>query len=355
MHFWMHEPSCNERPYMIPNSNLRTLWSIEVLVELGRWLHALPNGYVDTNKLSTYREARNGFMIGQGLGFIGTGLMGEPMAHHLIQAGYSLRVWNRSPEKLNSLIAAGAVPCASAKAAATGVSTVICMLSDGPTCELILFAEGVVPTMLPGSTVIVMSSIEVETAVNQACRAAEFGVHYLDAPVSGGQTGARNASLAIMVGGSDEDFAAVFPILKLLGHPVHVGPVGCGELAKLANQLIVAGTIATVAEALLLVEQGGASPAKVREALTGGFADSPILQQHGKRIIENNFVPGGPAKWQLKDIRNALTYAQTVRLSLPVASLVDSLFHDMVRHGDGELDHSALVRELRRRNGLSVE
>jgi 3-hydroxyisobutyrate dehydrogenase-like beta-hydroxyacid dehydrogenase len=140
-----------------------------------------------------------------------------------------------------------------------------------------------------------------------------------------------------------------------MGRPVRVGPVGCGQLAKLMNQMIVASTIAAVAEALLVAERGGADPAKVREALSGGFADSPILQQHAVRMIENNFVPGGAAKWQLKDTRNALTYAQSVGLSLPVATLVDSLFEDMVQHGDGELDHSGLIRELRRRNGIVVE
>jgi len=229
------------------------------------------------------------------------------------------------------------------------------MLSDGATCDAILFGhDGAAAAMTPGSTLVVMSSIAVETAVEQARRAAELRVHYVDAPVSGGEAGARNATLAIMAGGSEEDFAAVAPLLAVLGRPVRVGQAGCGELAKLVNQIIVAGTIATVAEALLLAERGGASPAKVREALAGGFADSPILQQHGLRMIEDRFAPGGPAKWQLKDTRNALAAAQAAGLSLPVASLVDSLFANMVSHGDGELDHSGLIRELRRRNGIPV-
>jgi 3-hydroxyisobutyrate dehydrogenase-like beta-hydroxyacid dehydrogenase len=290
------------------------------------------------------------------VGFIGTGIMGEPMALHLVRAGYPLRVWNRTSEKLASLVAAGAAACATPAAAAQGASTVICMLSDDSTCDAILFDRGrAVNAMAPGSTLVVMSSIAVETAVEQARRAAEFGVRYIDAPVSGGQAGARNASLAIMAGGNEEDFAAVAPLLAVLGRPVRVGPVGCGELAKLVNQIIVAGTIATVAEALLLAEKGGASPAKVREALAGGFADSTILQQHGLRMIEDRFTPGGPAKWQLKDTRNALAYAESVGLSLPVASLVDSLFADMVSHGDGDLDHSGLIRELRRHNGIAIQ
>ncbi len=289
------------------------------------------------------------------VGFIGTGIMGEPMAHHLIRAGYPLRVWNRTPEKLARLVEDGAVRCATAAKAAEGVATLICMLSDGPSCDAILFGpDSAVAAMPPGSTLVVMSSIAVETAVEQARHAAEFGVRYIDAPVSGGEAGARNATLAIMAGGSEEDFAAVVPLLVVLGRPVRVGPAGCGELAKLVNQVIVAGTIATVAEALLLAERGGASPARVREALAGGFADSPILQQHGLRMIEDRFAPGGPAKWQLKDTHNALACAQSAGLSLPVTELVDSLFAGMVSHGDGELDHSGLIRELRRRNGLPV-
>lgn len=289
------------------------------------------------------------------VGFLGTGIMGEPMAHQLIKAGYPLRVWNRSPDKLKDLIAVGATPCPHARSAAEGVATLICMLSDGPSCDEVLFGRGdAVAAMAPGTAVVVMSSIAVDTAIEQARRASVYGVHYVDAPVSGGQVGARNGTLAIMAGGRDEDFAAVAPLLGVMGRPVHVGPVGCGELFKLINQMIVASTIATVAEALLLARQGGADPAKIPEALAGGFADSPILQQHAKRMIANQFTPGGAAKWQLKDTRNAMTYSQSVGLSLPVASLVNSLFEDMIEHGDGDLDHSGLIRELRRKNHLAV-
>lgn len=281
--------------------------------------------------------------------------MGEPMAHHLLKAGYSVRAWNRSPEKMNSLVAAGAVQCFEAREAGLGVSVLICMLSVDSICNEVLFDGGVIAAMAPGATVVMMSSIAVETAVEQARFAAGYGVRYLDAPVSGGQAGARNGTLAIMVGGSEEDFAAVEPVLACMGRPVLVGPVGCGQLSKLVNQLIVASTIAAVAEALLLAERGGADTARVREALAGGFADSPILQQHARRMIENDFKPGGAAKWQLKDTRNAMAYSQSVGLSLPVGSLVNSLFEEMVEHGDGDLDHSGLIRELRRRNGLAVE
>ncbi len=287
------------------------------------------------------------------LGFVGTGIMGEPMARHLVNAGYRVKVWNRSPEKLRGLIDAGAEACADASAAGRGVSALICMLSDGPTCDAVLLGEaGALSAMSEGATVVVMSSIPVETAMAEARKCEERGVRYLDAPVSGGERGARNATLAIMAGGKQEDFDAMKDILAVMGRPVRVGPVGCGQLAKIANQMIVASTIATVSEAFLLAERGGADPAKIREALTGGFADSTILQQHGRRMVESDFKPGGPAKWQLKDTHTAVALAKSLGLSLPVIGLVDLLFQEMIAHGDGELDHSALIRELRRRNGL---
>jgi 3-hydroxyisobutyrate dehydrogenase-like beta-hydroxyacid dehydrogenase len=287
------------------------------------------------------------------VGFIGAGIMGEPMALHLVKAGYHVKVWNRTRDKLVALIQAGAAACPDAAATATGVSTLVVMVSDGPACDQVLFGErGAVRAMSRDTTVIVMSSIPVETAVAEARKCAEAGVHYLDAPVSGGQRGAQEATLAIMVGGAERDFDASRELLSVMGRPLLIGPVGSGQLAKIANQMIVASTIATVSEALLLAERGGADPAKVREALTGGFADSTILQQHGRRMIENDFKPGGPAKWQLKDTHTAVALAKSLGLSLPVVSLVDSLFADMIAHGDGDIDHSGLIREVRRRNGL---
>ena len=229
------------------------------------------------------------------IGFIGTGIMGGPMAHHLLQAGYSLRVWNRSAEKLESLREAGAEVCAEPSEVARDISTLICMLSDGPTCDEVLFDKGgVAPAMESGTAIVVMSSMAVSEATAQAEKAAALGIRYLDAPVSGGENGARNATLAIMVGGSKSDFHSVEPLLRVLGRPTHVGPVGCGQLIKLVNQMIVASTIATVSEALLLTEQGGANPAVVLDALAGGFADSVILQHHGRRMAERSFAPGWP-------------------------------------------------------------
>lgn len=290
------------------------------------------------------------------IGFVGTGIMGQPMALNLVKAGYTVRAWNRSHEKLRPLTDVGAKACAAARDAACEAPAVICMLSDGPACDEVLLGEnGVIAAMASGAILIVMSSIPVETVVAQARVGAGRGIRYLDAPVSGGQRGAQAATLAIMVGGAKADFDAARDIFNAMGRAVLVGPVGTGQLAKIANQMIVASTIATISEAFLLAERGGADPAKIREALTGGFADSTILQQHGRRMIENDFKPGGPAKWQLKDTRTAVALARSLGVSLPVIGLVDSLFAEMIAHGDGELDHSALIRELRRRNGLPAE
>ena len=287
------------------------------------------------------------------VGFIGTGIMGKPMARNLLQAGYPVRAWNRSPAKAQELAAHGAEVLPTPALAAKGAQVLVCMLSDGPTCDEVLFGEGGAARVLaPGALVIVMSSIAVDSAVEQARQCAALGLHYLDAPVSGGERGAREASLAIMVGGEVAAFEQGRQVLAAMGRPVHVGPAGTGELSKLVNQLIVASTIATVAEGLLLAERGGADPVKVHEALLGGFVDSPIWRQHGQRMLDNDFTPGGPAKWQLKDTRTALAQAQKLGLNLPVGSLVDSLFTAMVEAGDGELDHAGLIRQLRRNNPL---
>ena len=289
------------------------------------------------------------------IAFLGTGLMGEPMARNLLAAGYGVRVWNRSKEKTFALAEKGAVACDTPAEAAQGANTLICMLSDGPTCDAVLFHDqAVLPALAPDATLIVMSSIPVETSVEQARMSAERGVRYLDAPVSGGQRGAIDATLAIMAGGDPDTFDAARELLGAMGRPVRVGPVGTGQQTKLANQLIVASTIATVAEALLFAERGGADPAKVIEALAGGFADSPILRMHGQRMIDETFAPGGAAKYQLKDTRTALARARSLGLELPVGHIVDALFASMVDHGDGDLDHSALIREIRRANALSA-
>lgn len=289
------------------------------------------------------------------VGFIGTGIMGGPMAGHLAVAGYQVYAWNRTADKALALTSFGIDVSETPQRAADQADVVVVMLSSGPACdEVILGPNGLLASMKQHSTLVVMSSIPVETAQHQAWAAAERNIGYLDAPVSGGEQGAKDANLAIMVGGENNIFERTSALLSVMGKPVHVGPAGTGQLAKLANQLIVANTIATVSEAVLLAERGGADPAKVREALLGGFADSSILRSHAPRMIANDFAPGGPAKWQLKDTKTAIALAKKLSLELPVSSLVNDLFTDLIAHGDGELDHSALIRELRRRNAMPI-
>ena len=284
---------------------------------------------------------------------IGTGIMGAPMAGRLAEAGFSVKAWNRSADKAAVLAKKGVQPAATAAEAAAEADVVLCMLSSGPVCdEVLLGASGVVSTMKPGAILLVMSSIPVDNARQQAEAARARGVRYIDAPVSGGEKGAIEGTLDIMAGGEQRDVDALRPLLNCLGRVTHVGPVGCGSLAKLANQLIVASTICAVAEALTLVEAGGADPAQVREALLGGFADSTVFRQHGKRMVESNFRPGGPAKYQVKDTSTALAFAKSRGLRLPVGEEVDRLFRSMVEHGAGELDHSGVILEIKRMNAF---
>jgi 2-hydroxy-3-oxopropionate reductase len=205
--------------------------------------------------------------------------------------------------------------------------------------------------MSPGAVLVVMSTISVAEARDLAAEARALGLRWLDAPVSGGEAGAKAGTLSIMVGGAAEDVAAARPLFEAMGRPVHIGPAGTGQLAKLVNQLTVASHIAAVAEALLLAEAGGANPASVREALLGGFAQSRILELHGLRMIESDFAPGGPAKYQLKDTHAARELARSCGLDLPMLDLAHGPFEGLVASGGGDLDHSALILELRRRNG----
>src|SRR5450830_534587 len=289
------------------------------------------------------------------IGFIGTGIMGFPMARHLAQAGYRVQAWNRTAEKAQRLSAFGATVVTEANDVVHDADALICMLSSGPSCdELLLGTHGLIAGMRPGSLLVVMSSIPVETARHQAQQAEARGIAYVDAPVSGGERGAIEASLAIMAGGTVQAYEQALPLLEKMGRPTHVGPAGSGELAKLVNQMMVANNIASVAEALLLAERGGADPAKVREALLGGFADSTILRQHALRMISGDFAPGGPARYQVKDTHTAIRFAHSVGLDLPMLRQADLLFAEMLDSGDGDLDHSGIIRELRRHNQLPV-
>ncbi|MBM2577845.1 NAD(P)-dependent oxidoreductase [Jannaschia sp. Os4] len=282
------------------------------------------------------------------IALIGTGLMGAPMARNLVAAGHTLTVWNRTASKAEGL---GATVATSPREAVAGAPIVISMLSAGPASKAV--QEEIGDGFAPGATWVEMGSIKPSEAREAAERLADRGVAYVDAPVSGGTKGAEGGTLAIMAGGPSDDFAKVEAVLSVLGNPVHVGPTGAGQLAKLANQAIVACTIGAVAEAMLLLERGGADPAAVRRALKGGFADSTILQQHGARMTEGDFVPGGLTRFQIKDLDNVEDEARGLGLDLPAVTAVNDRFKVLMDEMDGaDLDHSALYLELRRRNGL---
>ncbi len=286
---------------------------------------------------------------------IGTGLMGVPMSRNLLKAGYDLTVWNRTISRAEPLASDGARVAASAVDAVRGAEIVITMLSDGIASGALIDDPDVQAALSPGAIWLDMSSTKPAHARAQAETLVKLGFGHLDAPVSGGTKGAEAGTLAIMVGGKPETFAAARSIFEAMGRPVHVGPSGAGQLSKLANQTIVAVTISAVAEAMLLAEQGGADPSAVREALKGGFADSVILQQHGARMTNGNFEPGGLTKFQIKDLNNTLDEAASIGLSLPATQEVRDRFqHFSDAMGGAEKDHSGLYLELKARNGLPL-
>ncbi len=286
------------------------------------------------------------------LAVLGIGAMGLPMARRLIAAGHEVHAWNRSAAKAAPLAAEGATAHDSAAAAARAGDIVISLLENGPVVASVLFEQGAAAAMRAGTLFVDMASIKPAEARDHAARLALLGVQQLDAPVSGGTVGAEAGTLAIMAGGSAADFERAQPVFAALGRATHVGPAGSGQLAKLANQMIVGITIGAVAEALLLCEKGGADPAKVRQAIGGGFAESRILQLHGERMVTRDFAPRGRMTVQLKDMRNALDTAQAMGFDAPITAALERLYAEGIEHGDGELDHSGLFVELARRNGM---
>ena len=262
-------------------------------------------------------------------------------------------VWNRSRTKAERLLPFGARVADTPADAVAQADVVITLLEDGGIVEDVLFRQGAAQAMRPGCIVMDMSSIQPAQARDHAARLGALGVHHIDAPVSGGTLGAEQGTLAIMAGGKAADVERVQAIIAVLGRATHVGPHGAGQLAKLANQMIVGITIGAVAEALLLCQKGGADPAQVRQAIMGGFADSRILQVHGERMVERDFAKRGSMQVQLKDMRNALATAAELGFDAPVTGLFERLYADAVGHGCGELDQSALFVELARRNGLA--
>ena len=284
---------------------------------------------------------------------LGIGLMGYPMAQRLCAAGHNVHAWNRTHAKALRLNEHGATVHSSAADAVRQAEVVITMLEDGSVVEDVLFMQGVAAAMPADSLLVDMSSIQPAQARKHAQRLAALNIRYLDAPVSGGTLGAEQGNLAIMVGGEDADLQYALPVFTVLGRTTLVGGVGAGQLAKLANQMIVGITIGAVAEALLLCERGGANPAKVREAITGGFADSRILQVHGQRMVERDFAPKGRMTVQRKDLRNALQTAQESGFDAPITTQLEQLYSQAIDQGFVNLDQSALFAELARRNGMA--
>jgi 3-hydroxyisobutyrate dehydrogenase-like beta-hydroxyacid dehydrogenase len=273
--------------------------------------------------------------------------MGRPMASRLLQAGFALRAWNRTPAKAASLGAQGAVPCADIAAAVQGAQIVISMLEAGAAVGQVI--DSALPFLAPGTVWIDMSSTAQAEALDFHSRLARHGCRFLDAPVSGGVAGAEAGNLAIMAGGDSDAFACVQPVLAAMGRATLVGPAGSGQVAKLCNQLIVGATLNIVAEALLLAQAAGADPAAVRSAIRGGFAESRILELHGQRMLERNFIPGGQVKSQFKDLRNVLAAAADAGVVLPVAALVTESYQSIA--GDHpRADHAAALLALEKKN-----
>ena len=290
------------------------------------------------------------------IAFLGIGLMGGPMARNLLHAGFAVTVWNRTHAKAQPLAAAGAHIAETPSDAICDADIIITMVADGQTVSDILFAPDTAAAFKSGSLVIDMSSIKPSEARAHAKQLASLNVAHLDAPVSGGTKGAEAGTLAIMAGGAEADFSRAKPVFEAMGRAVHVGPDGTGQLCKLANQAIVAATIGIVAEATLLAQKGGADPAALRAALQRGFADSTILQQHGERMSTHNFTPGGPSKFQLKDLNNTLEAADAENLHLPMTLEMRNRFQYLIDTMDGgDLDHSALYLELLEQNKMQAE
>jgi len=289
------------------------------------------------------------------IGFIGLGIMGAPMAGHLLQAGHTLFVNSRSGLP-SSLAAQPLTLCETARQVAQQAEVIILMLPDTPDVGEVLFGTGgVAEAELAGKVVVDMSSISPLDTKQYAQRIEQLGGHYLDAPVSGGEVGAKAATLSIMVGGPQAVFEQLLPILQLMGKNItRVGENGDGQTAKVANQMIVALTIEAVGEALLFAARAGADPAKVRQALLGGFASSRILEVHGERMVKRAFDPGFRISLHQKDLNLALSSAQKMALALPATALVQQLFTSCVAQGGGAWDHSAMVRALEQLSDFAI-
>ena len=291
------------------------------------------------------------------LAFIGLGIMGRPMALNLLRAGHTVFVHARRAESMTPLTEAGAIACASPADATAQAEISIVMVSDTPDVEQVILGEhGVAQGARPGSVVVDMSSISPTATRTMADKLRAQGVEMLDAPVSGGDVGAINATLSIMVGGRPEVFERVRPVFEAMGQNiVHIGDNGAGQVAKACNQIVAAVTIEAVAEALLFARKNGVDPGKVRDALMGGFAGSRILEIHGRRMLDNAYAPGFKARLHQKDLNIVLQTAKELGLSLPGAALVMQQLNALMGAGEGELDSAALMKVVERTNHMERE
>ena len=284
------------------------------------------------------------------IAFIGTGLMGFPMAKNLLDKSLDLNVFSRTIEKAKPLEKFGAKISNSLSEAVKDVDIVITMLTDDDAVEKVLSDQDFQENLKKGSTVVDMSSIKPKIAVKYGKLLKDKGINFLDAPVSGGTIGAEQATLAIMVGGDQKVFDQIKNVLKVMGNPTLVGPIGSGQVSKLANQIIVGVTIGAVAEAITLCEKAGVDGNKFIKALAGGFADGKILQNHGKRMIDKDFSPKGKVSTHLKDMNNILECAGDFNTQLPISNLIKDMFKSLVENGNDNDDHSTLYKEIERLN-----
>ena len=276
--------------------------------------------------------------------------MGLPMAKNILKAGYNLKAFNRSQNKAEPLRELGAEITTTIDGAVKDSDVVITMLTDDTAIDDVMNSSDFLDNLKSGATVIDMSSVKPTTATKHGNNLKSKNINYLDAPVSGGTIGAEEASLAIMVGGEQKVFDDVTDVFKTMGNPTLVGPLASGQVSKLANQIIVGLTIGAVAEAVTLCEKAGANPNKMIKALSGGWADSKILQTHGKRMIDKDFTPKGRTSVHLKDMNNILECANSYNTHLPISNLIKEMYKSLVENGHGEIDHSSLYKEIERIN-----
>jgi 2-hydroxy-3-oxopropionate reductase len=288
------------------------------------------------------------------LGFVGLGIMGRPMALHLLKGGHAMRVYARRPQSMTPLTDAGATACATPAEVARGAEVVFTMVSDTPDVEeVVLGPGGIIEGAAAGCVVVDMSTISPVATRAMAAKLADKGIEMLDAPVSGGDIGAINATLSIMAGGKPEVFARVLPLFELMGkNIVHIGANGAGQVAKACNQIVGAVTLEAVAEAMTLARKNCVDPARVRDALLGGFAWSRVLEVHGGRMLSRNFEPGFKARLHRKDLRIVVDTAAQLDIALPQSALIAQHLNALVGMGCGEEDSAAVVKVIERLSGV---